>query len=162
MIGANIFFAYGSLALFIAALLLAAVSDVKMRRIPNAAPLLLLAAGLLNLFSGGPFLHHILSALLGLFLGGFPLLVLAIFRGTIGGGDVKLAASAGFALGWLGSYLALMAALIAFVLFAVLYRPAKKEKTALALPFAPFYATAGFAIFVLLTIIRHIPTLTGL
>lgn len=149
MIGVNIFFAYGSLALFVAALLLAAVSDVKTRRIPNAAPLLLLAAGLLNLFSGGSFLYHILSALLGLFLGGFPLLVLAIFRGTIGGGDVKLAASAGFALGWLGSYLALMAALIAFVLFAVLYRPAKKNQAALTLPFAPFYAAAGIGAFVL-------------
>lgn len=50
MIGANIFFAYGPLALFVAALLLAAVSDVKTRRIPNAAPLLLLSAGLLNFF----------------------------------------------------------------------------------------------------------------
>lgn len=155
MIGANIFFTYGSFALFITALLIAAASDVKTRQIPNAAPLLLLAAGLLNLFSGGPFLYHIISALLGLFLGGFPLLILAIFRGTIGGGDVKLAASAGFVLSWLGSYLALMTALIAFVTFAAIYRPTKKGKTAaLTLPFAPFYAAAGIGAFVLPAILK--------
>lgn len=153
MIGEKILCSYGSIALFIAALLLAAVSDVKTRRIPNAAPLLLLAAGLLNLFSGGPFAYRILSALLGLFLGGFPLLILAILRGTIGGGDVKLAASAGFVLGWLGSYLALMAALIAFVIFAAFYRAAKKEKKP-ALPFAPFYAAAGIGAFVLPAILK--------
>lgn len=67
---------------------------------------------------------------------------------------MKLAASAGFALGWLGSYLALMTALIAFVLFAVLYRPAKKDKAALALPFAPFYAAAGIGSFVLPVILK--------
>lgn len=155
MIGENILFAYDAFTLFIVALLIAAVSDVKTRQIPNVAPLLLLTAGLLNLFSGGPNLHGILSALLGLFLGGFPLLILAIFRGTIGGGDVKLAASAGFVLGWLGSYLALMTALTVFVLFAAIYRPIKKEKKAvLALPFAPFYAVAGISAFILPAIMK--------
>lgn len=153
MIGENILFPYSVFTLFIAALLFAAVFDVKTRRIPNTALLLLLAAGLLNLFSGGPFAYHIFSALLGLFFGGFPLLILAILRGTIGGGDVKLAASAGFVLGWLGSYLALMTALIAFVLFAAFYRPEKKGKET-ALPFAPFYAAAGIGALVLPVILK--------
>ena len=55
MIGENILFPYGVFTLFIAALPLAAVFDVKTRQIPNTAPLLPLAAGLLNLFDRGPF-----------------------------------------------------------------------------------------------------------
>ena len=141
-----------SFTLFIAALLYAAISDAKTREIPNAAHLLLLIAGALNILARGLTAYDFISALLGLFLGSFPLLILALWRKTIGGGDVKLAASAGFVLGWLGSYLALMAALIAFVLFACLRRP---KKEAPALPFAPFYAAAGIGAFVLPFILNH-------
>jgi leader peptidase (prepilin peptidase)/N-methyltransferase len=92
------------------------------------------------------------------FLAGFPLFILALWRKTIGGGDVKLAASAGFALGWLGSYLALIAALIGFVLNALFHQPRKRAKetgVALSLPFAPFYAAAGIGVFLLFAILRH-------
>jgi leader peptidase (prepilin peptidase)/N-methyltransferase len=156
MIAIGFLLSYGALTLFIAALLIAAVSDAKTREIPNSAPLLLLIAGVLNILTGGPSLHGIVSALLGMFLGGFPLFILALWRKTIGGGDVKLAASAGFALGWLGSYLALIAALIGFVLFGLFHLPGKKEKDeALPLPFAPFYAAAGFGAFLFFAILRH-------
>lgn len=136
-------------ALFIAALLWATTSDLKTRTIPNLASLLLLAAGVLNLFFGGFTIHRLVSALLGIALGGFPLLILALFKGTIGGGDVKLAGSAGFVLGGLLSYLALMAALFAFVIFDCVIRPKKERKEAPGLPFAPFYAAAAFGAFAL-------------
>ena len=144
-------------AIFVSALLLAAVTDAKTHQIPNIAHLLLLTAGVLNLLACGLSLHSIVSALFGLFLGGFPLLILAILRGTVGGGDVKLAASGGFALGWLGSYLALMAALIGFVLFALIHRPKKKGRgtdRTQPLPFAPFYA-AGIGMYLLFAVIRY-------
>lgn len=155
MAGANAVFSYGGVALFVAALLLAAVSNGKAGWISRAAPFLLLAAGVLNILSGGPAARHLLSALLGLALGGLPLLILAVLQVTVGGGNVRLAASAGFALGWLGSYLALLAALLASVLFAAFYRPRRGAgKPARALPFTPFYAAAGIGALVLPVILK--------
>jgi leader peptidase (prepilin peptidase)/N-methyltransferase len=156
MIAIGFLLSFGALTLFVAALLIAAVSDAKTREIPNAAPLLLLIGGVLNILAGGPLLRGIVSALLGLILGGFPLFILALVRKTIGGGDVKLAASAGFVLGWLGSYLTLMVALIGFVLFGLFHLPGKRENdTAQPLPFAPFYAGGCFIILILFAVFRH-------
>ena len=146
------------LALFLAGLLIAAVSDAKSREIPNAAPLLLLAAGGLTL-ALTPTASALLSALFGAFLGGFPLLMLALFNHSIGGGDVKLAASAGLALGWLGSYIALLVGLAGFMLYGGLKcvgkrkTPEKAAKT--AFPFAPAYAVGCAAVLVLFCILRH-------
>ena len=149
MATAHLFLLFCTAVLFIAALSMAAISDMKTRTVPNLAPLLLLAAGIFHLFAVSPTPHRLVSALLGTALGGFPLLMMALFRGTVGGGDVKLAASAGFVLGWLPSYLALMAALFAFVLYGFFIQPKKDEEKAPSLPFAPFYAAAAFGAFVL-------------
>lgn len=147
------------LALFVAGLLTAAVSDAKSREIPNAAPLLLLTAGGLKLvlvFN----MPALLSALLGAFLGGLPLLILALFSHSIGGGDVKLAGSAGLALGWLGSYLALLMGLAGFVLYGGVKCIGKKrgtpdEKENPVFPFAPAYAVGGITVLVFSCILRH-------
>ena len=146
------------LALLLAGLLIAAVSDAQSREIPNAAPLLLFAAGGLKLALAFN-MPALQSALLGAFLGGFPLLILALFNHSIGGGDVKLAASAGLALGWLGSYLALLIGLAGFMLYGGLKcvgkrkTPEKAAKT--AFPFAPAYAVGCAAVLVLFCILRH-------
>lgn len=145
-------------ALFLAALLWASVSDLKTRTIPNLVSLLLLAAGVLNLFTDGFSSQRLLSAFAGAAIGFIPLFVMALLKGTIGGGDVKLAASAGFALGWLPSYLTLMTALLMFVLFGCCTMPKKQDKEAPGLPFAPFYAAAALGAFVLPAFLSlHIP-----
>ena len=136
------------------ALLWATVSDLKTRTIPNIASLLLLTAGILNLFAIGLTVHNVMYAILGAFLGGFPMLILAVFKGTIGGGDVKLASSSGFVLGWLFSYLVLMAALFMFVLYGCLIWPKKEKVKAPRLPFAPFYVVAVFVAFTLSILLR--------
>lgn len=145
------------LALFLAGLLIAAVSDAKSREIPNVAPLLLLAAGVLKL-ALIPTASALLSALLGTFLGGFPLLMLALFNHSIGGGDVKLAASAGLALGWLGSYIALLVGLAGFMLYGGLKYIRKRkapDTTAPAFPFAPAYAVGCAAVIILFCVLRQ-------
>jgi leader peptidase (prepilin peptidase) / N-methyltransferase len=147
------------LIISLAGLLIAAVSDAKSREIPNAAPLLLLIAGVLKL-ALVPTVPTVISALLGAFLGGFPLLILALFSNSIGGGDVKLAASSGFALGWLDSYLALLAGLVGFVLYGGMMCAGRKRKMPdgkenTAFPFAPLYAAGCVAILVLSCVIRH-------
>lgn len=152
------FLLFCDLALFVAGMLIAAVGDAKHREIPNAAPLLLLAAGVLKLVLV-PDVTNIVSALLGAFLGGFPLLMLALFSRSIGGGDVKLAASAGLALGWLGSYLALLFGLIGFVLYGGMKcagkhkAPEKTENP--AFPFAPAYAVGCAVVLIFSCVLRH-------
>ncbi|MFT8888180.1 MAG: A24 family peptidase [Ethanoligenens sp.] len=146
------------MALFLAGLFLAAVTDAKHREIPNAAPLLLVAAGILKLAlaSSAP---GIVSALLGAFLGGFPLLMLALFSHSIGGGDVKLAGSAGLALGWLGSYLALLVGLVGFVLYGGMKCAGKHRAPEIAetsaFPFAPAYAVGCAAVLIFSCILRR-------
>lgn len=148
------------LTLFVAGMLIAAVSDAKSREIPNAAPLLLFAAGVLKLalvFN----MPTVLSALFGAFLGGFPLLMLALFSHSIGGGDVKLAASGGLALGWLGSYLALLIGLVGFVLYGCAKCAGRKKPDAVtkkdkaAFPFAPAYAVGCVVVLIISCVLRQ-------
>lgn len=153
MAPAHLFLLFCTTALFITALSLAAISDIKTHTVPNLAPLILLAAGVLNLITDGFSAYRLLSALLGAAISGFPLLIMALHRGSVGGGDVKLAASTGFALGWLMSYLSLMAALFVFVLYGCFIQPKKDEKKTPCLPFAPFYAAAACGAFVLSAIL---------
>ena len=99
---------------FTAVLLLACVSDIRTRRIPNRLVLVLAIGGLLVapiLLDGG-----IAGAVLGLLVGlalWLPLYAL----GAIGAGDVKLFAAAA---AWLGPREALEAALLAAVIGGVL------------------------------------------
>jgi prepilin peptidase CpaA len=84
-----------TLVLVIAAI--AAYTDVRTRRIPNALPAALLAAGV-TLHA----LHGWQSAAIsiGLFLGVFAFGTFLFSFKLIGGGDVKLMAAAAAALGW--------------------------------------------------------------
>lgn len=138
-----------TVSLFFAGLLPAAYSDMKTRTIPNFSSLFLVMAGILHLLADGFSVQKLLSALLGAIIGGFPLLIMALCRSSVGGGDVKLTASSGFALGWVLSYLSLMAALLAFAFYGCFVQLKKDEKKALCLPFAPFYAAAACGAFVL-------------
>lgn len=108
---------------FAAILLYAAAEDIRTRQIPNTVHILLLLVGCCNLFDTGPplLLHKALLAVGGLLVGGLPLLLLALLRPrSVGGGDVKLVGSAGFVLGFLDSYIALLVSLILFLLAALL------------------------------------------
>ncbi|MFT8888967.1 MAG: prepilin peptidase [Ethanoligenens sp.] len=126
-------------------LIYAGIKDAKTMKIPNRIHLMLLAVGVLHLFAAGFSIHAVLWAALGMFLGGFPLLILAVItKGKcVGGGDVKLAACAGFVFGGLLSYLVLCAALLLFLFGGLIICGAKKRKLDTPLPFAPFYAAAG-------------------
>ena len=106
------------------ALALIVVLDLRSRIIPDVITLpgivyaLLLAAG----FRGGAgFVEGGLGALAG---GALVLLFAIVSRGSIGGGDIKLTAMLGAALGWKGAFIAfalsqIMAALVALILVIV-------------------------------------------
>jgi len=102
---------YGPLwgALFTSLLLLACVTDVRWRRIPNMLVLVILATGVsFNIFAY-PLKNALLSSASGCALG-FAIWIAFWFLGLIGAGDVKFFAAAG---AWLGPSAAWRAALIA-------------------------------------------------
>jgi prepilin peptidase CpaA len=76
---------------------IAAYTDVTSRRIPNALPAALLAAGIaVNAMHG----WQSAAISIGLFLGVFAFGTFLFSFGLLGGGDVKLIAAASAALGW--------------------------------------------------------------
>lgn len=131
--------------IFIALLVLAAVTDIKKRTIPNLFPLAMLIPAALSIASGRTTL---LNAIGGLLAAGVPLLVMAMLkRESIGGGDIKLSGAAGLVLGPGGALFMLSAAsLFLLCTFAVLKLLGKLESGG-SMPFAPFIAAGGIMAF---------------
>jgi len=120
----------------------AALVDARQRRVPDALTLPALAWVLLT----SPFLgrSRVLEAIVGLALcGGLLLLLGLVSRGSLGGGDVKLAAVIGASLGWKWGLAALCLAQLAAAAVAaplVLTRRRTRKDT---LPMGPFIAIAA-------------------
>jgi len=75
------------------------VTDLRLRRIPDALTLPGLAYALISSAFGG--VSDLASALVGAAISGGAILALAVVsRGGIGGGDLKLMAFLGAAIGW--------------------------------------------------------------
>jgi len=120
--------------LFSFLLLAASYTDIKRREIPDTVCMLLVLAGLVN-FS--------YIKLLGIFVA-LPFLIAAVLKeNNIGGGDIKLTASAGIVLGfWKGTY-GLIIGLSLLILFYTILRiiaVIKRKQVAknLSMPLAPF------------------------
>lgn len=121
-------------ALFAALLLTASVLDIRYRLIPNTICALIGAAGLLQ-FSPAR-LPGILTAL--------PLLIAAMGKeNSMGGGDIKLTAAAGFVLGLGGGLVGLALGLALALLFHMGRKRLGRRPVPPSLPLAPFLST-GF------------------
>jgi prepilin signal peptidase PulO-like enzyme (type II secretory pathway) len=66
------------------------------------------------------------------------LIILLIFPGSFGGGDLKYAAAIGFFLGLDLAIIALETALISGALFGIIYALIKRTGLKIKIPFAPF------------------------
>lgn len=128
-------------ALFLILLLAASVWDIRKRIIPNELNAMILCAGLLTFTP---------DKLAGLLLG-LPLFIAARLKeGGMGGGDIKLTASAGFVLGFPLGMSGLIFGLSAVLLYHLIILSIQKLKHINAptagetlLPLAPFLS-AGF------------------
>ena len=127
--------------LFSFLLLAASYTDIKRREIPDTVCMFLVLAGLMN-FS--------YINLLGIFVA-LPFLVAAVLKeNSIGGGDIKLTASASIVLGfWKGTY-GLIIGLSLLILFYTILRiiaviKRKQVVKNLSMPLAPFLGI-GFII----------------
>ncbi len=128
---------------FACVLIPVAFIDLDTQEIPDRFHIILLAIGALSLFlTDGP---TISQRLVGAAVISVPMLVIALFTGGFGMGDVKLMAASGFLLGWQGTLFAgflgcVLAAAIAGILIA-LKKKTRKDKIA----FGPYLAIALFA-----------------
>jgi len=124
------------------------IIDIKILTIPGrlVAVLALLAVhpAIMTVLANGAW-----SALGGvLLLGGFFLLVLLVFPGSFGGGDVKFAGALGLAVGFEQSIVVLEVALVAGAVTGIVYALATKKGLRIQIPFAPFL-TAGLLLSIL-------------
>jgi leader peptidase (prepilin peptidase)/N-methyltransferase len=114
---------------FLLLLLVASAEDIRSRTIPNQISLLILATGLIQFDP---------VRLWGLLLGLPFLISAAICNGGIGGGDIKLAAAAGFVLGFPTGVLGVIIGLSLLLVYHLSHKTSEKSY-----PLAPFLS-AGF------------------
>ena len=107
-------------ALFFMLLLLAAVSDIRKRIIPDWIPLMI--AGISLIPPGTVHLIGLLAAL--------PLFVAGITAGGIGGGDIKLAGACALVLGFERTIAGLIMALCFLMLFHTVKQCTRKMRKA--------------------------------
>lgn len=112
-------------------LILAGVCDAATYEIPDFLHLLIAMVGLAG--------FQTLSALLGFVLAPLPFLIAAVKTDKIGGGDVKLMAASGFALGVTGGVWMMVWGLAMGLLWNAAFR---REKP--SIPLAPFLAFGCF------------------
>lgn len=115
--------------LYAVPLLWAAMTDLKKRIIPDWTWIILLLIGIVSAFLlSSPALYERIA---GFFLPGLCLLLLAMWYGGIGGGDIKLTAAMGFSFG-----LSALALILFFALFpACIYALVTRQRS---IPLATF------------------------
>lgn len=114
-------------------LIIAGVCDLMTYEIPDCLHILIATVGLIG--------FQPLPALLGAVLVPLPFLIAALKSEKIGGGDVKLMAACGFALGVTAGVWMMVWGLLMALLWYTAFRREKKS-----LPPAPFLAFGGFLV----------------
>lgn len=129
--------------IFAVLLLVASISDIRTRDIPDTLCLLVFLTGFICF---EPIkLFGILAAL--------PLLLAAMLWGGMGGGDIKCMAAAGFVLGFQKCMAALIIGLTAMLLFYTVYyviQKLRKRERKQALPLVPFLSAGCIAAYFIL------------
>lgn len=151
---------------FTAVLIGTAIIDARTKHIPKFVHWLLLSIGLARNFSTSPpdqIVNNLLYSIVGMALGFVPLFFLAVVSGGVGGGDVKLAGSAGFALAepglsilYPGAYWAILGSLLLFLLGKLYLKIFNGKRLSVPVPFAPYFAAAGIGTYFLQLIWRSI------
>ncbi len=122
-----------------------AIIDAKTFTIPASLNAAFFLVSLFPVITGGEIVPHLLGAL-GMFA--FFAVMMLVFPGSFGGGDVKLAAAIGFFSGWEQSIVVLEAALVLGSIAGVACAAFSGKGLRIRFPFAPPLA-AGLAVSVL-------------
>jgi leader peptidase (prepilin peptidase) / N-methyltransferase len=119
-----------------------AIIDAKTFTIPGSLSAAFFLVSLFPVISSGDLVSHALGAL---GMSAFFAVIMLIFPGSFGGGDVKLAAAIGFFAGWEQSIVVLEAALMLGSVAGVIYATVSGKGLRIRFPFAPPLA-AGLAV----------------
>jgi prepilin signal peptidase PulO-like enzyme (type II secretory pathway) len=111
------------------------IIDLKTMRIPDSLVIVFIFLSIYPAIYDGQFLENIFGLL---FLGGFFLIIIFIFPGGFGGGDLKFAAAIGFNLGINLSIVALETALISGAIIGLIYGLISQKGLRIKIPFGPF------------------------
>ena len=123
---------------------IAAVIDLKSKKIPNSLVLAMFVAWFVSMIPKIFLDINTVTILLkdaaaGFLLGGgLLLLVYVISRGGLGGGDVKFMAAAGLFLGFWGTFLAMLYGILLAALIRIILLLVKKKSAKDTIPLAPF------------------------
>ncbi len=118
--------------LFAHILIFAGVYDAKTKAIPDVVHLMIAAVSVIGINPS--------NAVVGLFAGLLPFLVIGVVYGGIGGGDIKLMGTAGLVLGGMGIIQAGIIGLSTTLIFALLTGIGKNK----SIPLAPFLGLGCF------------------
>lgn len=111
------------------------IIDIKILTIPDSLVALIVIVSVYPVILNGSFADNLYGFLL---MGVFFVLILLIFPGSFGGGDVKFASAIGFVLGLELSVVALETALISGSIIGIIYAVKTGKTLRIKMPFAPF------------------------
>ncbi|MFW5807878.1 MAG: prepilin peptidase [Spirochaetota bacterium] len=131
-----------SLFFIISSVLYISYTDIRCMIIPDTYLALMAVWVLASRIHAGLSMNNLYGLL---FLGGVFLLILFVFPGAFGGGDVKYGAVIGLFFGFPLSVVVLEAALITGSLYGIAYAVASGKGMRIRIPFGPFLST-GFLI----------------
>lgn len=133
--------------ILLAALVIATGSDLKTREIPNLVPVLLLISGAASILFD---FASPVSGILGFLFIGLSMLLVGLRFSGLGGGDIKMGACLGFALGLINACYALLIGLFLAAGILVIRKAGGKQSA--VIPLAPFLSIGTAAVLFLTNI----------
>lgn len=127
-------------ALVCSCLITLAFIDIDHKIIPDRFHIIIGACGIISVFTNQNL--PLLDRVIGLFAVSVPLLLIVIFIGGMGMGDVKLLAVSGFLLGWKLILLTMLVSSVIAAAFGIYLMITKKASRKSEIPFGPYIAFA--------------------
>ncbi len=127
-------------ALVCSCLITLAFIDIDHQIIPERFNIIIAACGIILAFTSQSL--PLLDRIIGLFAVSVPLLLIVIFIGGMGMGDVKLFAACGFLLGWKLILLTMLVSSVLAAIFGIYLMITKKAGRKSEIPFGPYIAFA--------------------
>ena len=123
--------------LFFSILMLIAIIDISMMRIPDALNIMIVFLGIISIFMGES--CSMAERTMGIFFVSVPMILLTLRHpGGVGGGDIKFMAACGFLLGWRDNFSAAFLGAMTAGMYSVILLILRKRSWKDTIAFGPF------------------------